>query len=676
LSGDSGCCKFNPTEKNQREDVAGAAHFDEPIRSVAISDSGLPMCRTALPCVLVFGLMASPLLADDAKPGGPPPELEKVRASLKKAIAIVQAFDENQRKSVGFPSLPSPEQLVDSFHHSADPEYKAAALDALANALARCGDLEGARETLKKADEITEEIRDPETHTTSLVELAEAFTAIDDKEDAADRLRRAVRWANRIKTDESFIPLPPTLDGEQGPELQRITMLGKITTAQRAAGDDDSARETMASATELASKLPRPSMQVTALIHLADAARSGEAEPFWQKAAEQAAGAKSLLERGDAFGAIIRERIKRNRGDKALDLIAGTLKGDLQAFALWVAADEMAEMENGAPREWLDRVFTMAEAAQFDRYPKKSKVYSRLSEAQARAGDEIGAEKTVGLLDATNSIRLFRYTLARVNMLVELSRTKIRKGQNDAALVTLAVVEDIIGPYQGDDGGLGFPLGKTAELLAEAGNVPAAREFLDQTQDENLHVTTLCRIAVLQAKAGDREGANATLKAALAALENIPNEILWKNGPSGLDSGSMGYVRQLILSEVAIAQAKMGEYDEALRTMNSLPQEDAPAAPFGDTDEILEIAKLRLESGDFEGARVTIESTEKNIAAFRIQDQQQALAAVAQAQAKSGAFEATLAWVETLKSPRSKLRCLAGYGQGVAERLSAPKQGE
>jgi tetratricopeptide (TPR) repeat protein len=414
-------------------------------------------------------------------------------------------------------------------------------------------------------------------------------------------------------------------------------------------------------------------MRVKALIRLTGSAEPEHAEPIWQKAAEQADGATDLLDWGLAARAIIQGRIKADDGDRALEFV-GTLKGDRQAYAIWLAADEMAQMENGAPREWLDRLFTLAEAAQFDHYPKKSRVYARLAEAQARAGDEMAAEKTVGLLDTSNSIRHSRYTHARVDMLVESARTKIRTGRNDEALVTLTVVEDIIEPYQGDDGGQSFPIGRIAELLAEAGNVPAARMFLDEIQSARLHVSTLCRIAVIQSKAGDREGAKSTMKAALAALEDLSSEMLWDTSGTNLDGPYIGYGRQQVLGEIAVAQAKIGEYDEALKTLDSARTKDALASPFGDTDEILEIANLRLESGDFDGARAMIESVEKDTAGFKIAALQSSLAAIAQAQAKSGALEKTLAWIEALKSPRVKLRCLAGYGKGIAERLAAGKK--
>jgi hypothetical protein len=114
----------------------------------------------------------------------------------------------------------------------------------------------------------------------------------------------------------------------------------------------------------------------------------------------------------------------------------------------------------------------------------------------------------------------------------------------------------------------------------------------------------------------------------------------------------------------------MGEYDEAIKTMGSLKAKGSSGSPFGDADELREIATLRLEAGDFAGARATIESIDDGERGFVARGKQDALAAVALAQAKAGAFDETLTWVEKLKSPRARLLCLAGYGQGIAELLS------
>ena len=65
----------------------------------------------------------------------------------------------------------------------------------------------------------------------------------------------------------------------------------------------------------------------------------------------------------------------------------------------------MARRGQPATPDLAAQLLKLAAAAGYDRYAKKIRVFSRIAELQAAAGDADGAERTVGALNTDNPIR-------------------------------------------------------------------------------------------------------------------------------------------------------------------------------------------------------------------------------------------------------------------------------
>ena len=121
-------------------------------------------------------------------------------------------------------------------------------------------------------------------------------------------------------------------------------------------------------------------------------------------------------------------------------------------------------------------------------------------------------------------------------------------------------------------------------------------------------------IAAVQAKAGDRQGARATLEVALAALAALDN----------------GFARDQDLVRIAPMQAKAGDPEGARATAGKIEDAKFRGRAFW------LVAKAQTEAGDFEGALVSAKRIERPHVKAR------ALAHVAAAQAKAGDLSLSL----------------------------------
>jgi RNA polymerase sigma factor (sigma-70 family) len=132
-------------------------------------------------------------------------------------------------------------------------------------------------------------------------------------------------------------------------------------------------------------------------------------------------------------------------------------------------------------------------------------------------------------------------------------------------------------------------------------------------------VPVLVRIALAQAKAGDRDGARQTLRQARDGADAVKDDL-----------------KTMAFRETAEAYARLGDLDAAIRTAAGLAQE------FAREQILFLVAAQQASDGDLPGAR-------KVMAAMTTDQKDGALEAIAGAQAKAGDVKAALVTAEELR---------------------------
>jgi RNA polymerase sigma factor (sigma-70 family) len=151
-------------------------------------------------------------------------------------------------------------------------------------------------------------------------------------------------------------------------------------------------------------------------------------------------------------------------------------------------------------------------------------------------------------------------------------------------------------------------------------------------------VPVLVRVALAQARAGDRDGARKTLQLARDAADAVKD-----------DRVTMAF------REIAEAYARLGDLEAALRTAAGLDQEVA-------REQVLFlVASQQASAGDLPGAR-------KVLAAMTTDQKDSALAAIARAQARAGDVNAALETADRLRhQPLSRADALEAIALAQAK---------
>jgi RNA polymerase sigma factor (sigma-70 family) len=193
--------------------------------------------------------------------------------------------------------------------------------------------------------------------------------------------------------------------------------------------------------------------------------------------------------------------------------------------------------------------------------------------------------------------------------------------------------------------------------LAGSGELGAAREAIKAFQgDEASKAVALVALARAQAKVGDKSGARDCLRAArreASGISRLPNVI--NDDPTSRKDES--------LQEIGLAQAEMGEIEDALATVASHGT-DGWKAPI-----LAQIAAAQARAGDVAGALKTAETIRDD------GQKAEGFSKIAQVQAEAGKHEDALAWAGKLRWPQSRALALLGVVEGrLSTARSAPSK--
>jgi hypothetical protein len=167
------------------------------------------------------------------------------------------------------------------------------------------------------------------------------------------------------------------------------------------------------------------------------------------------------------------------------------------------------------------------------------------------------------------------------------------------------------------------------------GEALAAARGIDEAAER---VPVLVRIALAQARAGDRDAAGQTLRQARAGADAVKDDL-----------------KTMAFREIAEAHARLGDLDAALRTAAGLDRESARE------QILLLVAAQQASAGDLPGAR-------KVLAAMTTDQKDDALAAIAGAQARAGDLKAALATADKLRhQPLSRASALEDIARAQAK---------
>jgi hypothetical protein len=616
------------------------------------------------------------------------PNDEALRAILAETAGAIQLAEQEAKKEGPFANT--------SFALSRLAPVKAATLEAIGRAQAKVGDVAAARKTWQSAiDTAVDALSTPGysvgderlTIVALIAQIARAQSQAGDRDEALDSLRQAARAARLIRADANKDDELITVPFEVDPAEQKADVLRLVAETQEKIGDHGAAKKTFDSAIEAASAIQNDVLRAAFLVELAESQQPADAGPTWARVQKLAASLTDEFAKARATEVFVRGRV-RSGDDTIWTAIRNEFKGDLSAYALWAAADELANGEATPTAKAVKQGLALAEAMKFDRNSKKASVVTALAQAQARLGDGDGAYRTLGMIQPDDANLQFNFIQAKVNLMRDVARGQLKAGAKDLAKDTVQVAIEIVEPYLEEGGAGWFPVGELAELLARVGDVKGALKTAAAIGDKLQRIQILAVIANVQAESGDRPSALKTLDEARTYIKDIPNEVLWDSIDTAYQTRSVArnlkgqlarsFAKQFehldantelatAWQAIAIAQAKAGDPAGAIATLEAFkPKKSGSLASDSRNDALGEIALAQAKAGDFAGAQKSLEAR-KAANAFLESDADTFVVDVAKMQAEAGDAKGALEWASTKKpsSPRTRLSALQGLAEGI-----------
>jgi len=249
---------------------------------------------------------------------------------------------------------------------------------------------------------------------------------------------------------------------------------------------------------------------------------------------------------------------------------------DKQADALAaIAGIQVQRKEHAHARDTVQRLLDLIE--DLEPAVRRVALRSRAAVILAQSGDEAGARRNMDAAEAE----------ARGDISAQAQATALRHVASALADMSrpadaISVVADI-----SSDSERTSALVSTAEAQVRAGDAAAALATADGIETVRFKAAVLGRIAQSQAQAGDNAGAEATIKLALAAIDNI----------------SSAFARSYAISRVALAMASTGggtpAFDKATETSKRIEDGRLRA------QTLWSITAERRRVGDTDGAAAT-----------------------------------------------------------------------
>ena len=292
-------------------------------------------------------------------------------------------------------------------------------------------------------------------------------------------------------------------------------------------------------------------------------------------------------------------------------------------------------------------------------YPR-AQAQSEIAAALARAGDIAGGLAVVREIgkDVDKPFQIIRSSeLPRA--LVEVSREQAQAGALAAAIETLREARSAALERTQKDSLSSERVRTIAEAQVEVGDLAGAKISAAAIETDDVEkALALAALARGQAKAGDRQAANATLREAHARAQAIraPRADLIGDNPTA------NAFR--VLREIALAEAETGDAKAALATVAGHGN-NVWRSPL-----LADIALIQANKRDAAGALATAASIPD--AMLRAE----AYRSIAAHLARSGDASAALDWATRLEAPTARAFALIGITEGiVAHKPATPVQG-
>jgi beta-lactamase regulating signal transducer with metallopeptidase domain/tetratricopeptide (TPR) repeat protein len=480
------------------------------------------------------------------------------------------------------------------------------ALRSLARVQAEAGDRAAAMATLKRAVAVADRSPKADSKAFGLIFVARSLSARGDKAGAQETLRRAIEAAPAIA----------------GP-VEKVAALSFAAQVQAETGDRAAAEQTFAQALDLQRTLPDRdpngsnfNLRLTARLRILDA----------------------LVEVGEV--------------DKALDILAvdpDSVDGGLDS----IIRGALKLKDRARARAILERLLGLTGAS---RYPGvRGHGRESIAEAQAKLGDFDAALGNARRIDEGDPFLTLPYLPVA---LIAIAKAQAAAGRHDDARALLREALEK-STERHDVGGAGCAQ-SVAEAQAEIGDLEGATRSLEAIGDDfpSWKATAWIAIAEARVKANDRAAAEAALRQAAEAADRI--------GPrADIGNFDAAWHRSIAYRRIAETQAKLGDFDAALRTLRDRVGDEFSERANG----LNEVVDLQIAAGDLKGALRTTRALK--IDAFRAGVSAEA---VARAQAKAGDAAGVLAWSESLAPPYVQARALVGMIRGLAERKQAERR--
>jgi tetratricopeptide (TPR) repeat protein len=569
-------------------------------------------------------------------------------------------------------------------------EVKIRAFQEIGRAQALVGDLEAAQGTWKLANILIHaDGQTPRQYSraTLLLSLARA-QAMAGSRDAEATLTRANEAARRaLNGDEP--PVPPVL-GEAVTDAARThaETLIQIGAGFDRIGNRTAAQKAFREALAAAEAVKKPADRVAALAYLARAQKTPDADETWRKATRGAFDIADEYTNYCAVEALLRGRVNAGHFDEAIRTVAELLKGDLMAFGLRAVAEALAGADADVDPAMVERLLEIAQKVDFDRARKREHVYTHIASISARMGDDKMVHRVLGLFPVGDGQMQVRDHQTRVDVLLILARAQLAKKRQGAAKDTLQAAWETVKPYMDCGEGWRFPIDEIGTLRVSAGDVQGARILVESTDSGLRKVKVLTALASAHGEAGDRDVARAHLAQAIKAQSLVRNDVLWGFAPIDRNILTFAYLpppspmeaarprdrfidrtqEYDALQQIALAQARIGDVGEALKTAKSSLEWEGALIARG---VFADIARIQAKSGDFAGAYSTLGAEPSAWTyPFAIATEDM-YAEIAKVQAEAGDFKGALEWSAKAGVKAANPRPDVGR---VAERLNPTAQ--
>lgn len=609
--------------------------------------------------------------------------------SLKDALSILKQVEDAVAKEVQAGEESVAVLLFD--------ERKIGLLREIGKAQALVGDAEIARKTWQSAiDLILAETFVPRRSSRAelLLSVAEAQREVKSV-DAVATLSQAAEAAREMLNDDEKVSLR---SDEGDPLVTRAEMLIQIGLTFSKIEQLAAARQLFGEALESIEQVKDPVERVQALSYLAAKQNTPDSVGTWEKATRAALDVEDTYKKYCAVENILRSRVQVGQNEEAIRLITESLKGELKAFGLWCVVDAISYVDAKVDPTIIERLLEITGKLEFDRDTKKRNAYLALAHASARMGREEDAYRILRLIQPATGPMKSREDQTRVEVMLTLARAQIAGEQRPAAKSTLQSIWEIVTPYIASGEGWRFVLGEIAELRVLVGDLDGARKSIAVIDRGESSVEALAALAVAEAERGDAEAAGKTIAEAYQQISRVNIDALWdldqlrrhrdaRDSDSKHKSESREFAKtperdlgltiwHLSLNKVAVAQAKIGKVDDAVRMVSTGIVNKELAVPVAAIETLAKIARIQTSGRQFIGAFATVDAIPDFWLDLEGNTKNKLLEETAKAQSGAGDVKAVLDRAAKTESGPAKISLLTGLAEGISaqKKVVAPNK--